>query len=334
MTKPFCLWGLFLAVVVAGAAIPWTAVDAQPIAQVDRAAVARSLFEQGLRFVDQERWGEALECFRRSRTMVERPNTIYNLGLASFRLGRHNDAIRAFEEYLHLPSVRRDRPQRERAARMRAESLAAVSTLQLFIEPGSSEVRVDGVLVSATNGGPVREILLDPGVHSLEAAAVEHQPHRETLSSLSGSRVVRRIALSRNAGGAPPDVRTAGSATSAEGSAGGIVPVPPGTPQPVAEPTQVPAVREAARAPEPVSRMNQAIACHADHGADRDAANLCVVQVLRGHCTSGPELSLLCATYREMGRREDTIDCMERYIRLDQNGPQVSSFQRYLNDNY
>jgi hypothetical protein len=202
-------------VVATVAAIPWSAVDAQPIVPVDRTAEARSLFEQGLRFVDRERWGEALECFRRSRAIIERPNTIYNVGLASFHLGRHNDAIRAFDEYVRLPFDRRDRLQRTAAARMRTESLAAVSTLQLSIAPATSEVRIDGLLVAAVGDGAVREIPLDPGEHSLEATATGYQAHRESLSSLAGSRAVRRIALSpvpsqqgviasSDAAGAPP----------------------------------------------------------------------------------------------------------------------------------
>ena len=46
------------------------------IAAQSSEAEARALFEQGLEYAQQERWGEALVYFRRSHVIVERPSTL------------------------------------------------------------------------------------------------------------------------------------------------------------------------------------------------------------------------------------------------------------------
>jgi hypothetical protein len=223
-------------------------LGAQPIIPADRAAESRSLFDQGLRFLEGERWAEALACFRRSQSIVERPNTIYNIGFASFRLGRYTSAVRAFNEYLRLPSNRRDRARRNLATSMRADSLAAVSTLQLYILPGTSEVRVDGALVSAAGEGSAREIRLDPGDHSLEASATGHQVLRESLTSLPGSRVIHRMLLSPSPVERRSEPNAPVPASAAEGAADASLPATPSVTQPAPDPSPGPPVRAAVAA--------------------------------------------------------------------------------------
>ena len=84
----FVLWTLF-----GGLA---SAQEARDDARLEE---ARVLFERGLALTDEERWAEALEYFRRSRAISERPSGVYNAAVALYHLGRYS----AFE--FHRPAV-------------------------------------------------------------------------------------------------------------------------------------------------------------------------------------------------------------------------------------
>jgi hypothetical protein len=44
-------------------------------------------------------------------------------------------------------------------------------------------------------------------------------------------------------------------------------------------------------------------------------------------------VSYLCTTYRTMSRTSDAVRCMRDYIRRYPSGPQVPSFQSYIDGN-
>lgn len=61
---------------------------------------ARHLFEAGRLAFDQGRFEEALDYFRRSHSLSQRPALLYNIGSAADRLRRDDEAIEAFEAYV------------------------------------------------------------------------------------------------------------------------------------------------------------------------------------------------------------------------------------------
>ena len=88
---------------------------------------ARELFEQGIERTEEERWGEALEYFRRSDTLVSRPSTTFNIAVALLRLGRSGEAVDALDAYLRATvNDAVERPRRRQARRMLEHAIEEV----------------------------------------------------------------------------------------------------------------------------------------------------------------------------------------------------------------
>ena len=62
------------------------AQDVPPPTDATAALEARTLFEDGVRMSRDERWAEALDRFRRSRALVPRPSTLFNIALYALTL--------------------------------------------------------------------------------------------------------------------------------------------------------------------------------------------------------------------------------------------------------
>jgi hypothetical protein len=153
---------------------------------------ARALFEQGIAFSEEERWGEAVEYFRRSRQLVERPSTVFNMAVALLRLGRPTDALDALRDYLRIAGPEEEE-RRAEARRMLELALSSTAELRLFVAPAGAEVRVDGARTAGD--GPERVITLDPGTHTLHVSASGHTAHTSEVSLLTGERATRSIDL-------------------------------------------------------------------------------------------------------------------------------------------
>ena len=96
---------------------------------------ARELFRQGLALVQEERWGEALEYFRRSRALAERPSTIFNIGSVLVRIGRMAEAVVALEEFLRVSDPQASEAERREAERLLTEARTARARLTLTLTP-------------------------------------------------------------------------------------------------------------------------------------------------------------------------------------------------------
>lgn len=157
---------------------------------------ARRLFEQGLEYSDRERWGEALEYFRRSRAIAERPSTVYNMAVTLYRLGRLREAAESFEAFLGMSSEESD-PERHREARRQLEVMRqSLAHLTLEVGPPDARVDVDGTVVAGT--GATREMALDPGEHRVTVTADGYEAAVLELSVLPGGREQRRVVLARD----------------------------------------------------------------------------------------------------------------------------------------
>lgn len=157
---------------------------------------ARRLFRNGVQYANQERWGEALEYFRRSRELVQRPSTLFNIGVALLRLGRPTEALRALERYLRVSAdMQGESSRRAKARRMLEVALQQSAHLEVRVDPPSATLRVDGERVAGD--GPVREVRVDPGEHKLEVTAPGHQPRSSRVALLPGERTETEVTLQK-----------------------------------------------------------------------------------------------------------------------------------------
>ncbi len=154
---------------------------------------ARVLFERGLALVDEERWAEALEYFRRSRALVERPSSVYNAAVALYHLGRYQEASSAFDDYLALTTREEDGERYLEAERYLEEMQRNLGRLTLTVTPPDAEIAVDGAPVPGE--GPRRVLHLDPGSRNITISAEGYQTRRLSLSVLEGQVHERSVVL-------------------------------------------------------------------------------------------------------------------------------------------
>jgi hypothetical protein len=187
---PVAVWA---GLVIATTAVP-RSVQAQEDTSEDSAdAAARALFEQGMTLAAEERWGEAVEFFRRARALVERPSIDFNLGISLFTLGRHVEAQAALERFLASSDATADAIDRAHAEAILVEARAAVAEVVLTVSPAEASVRVDGL---ATGGeGASRTLRLDPGEHRVEVAAAGYGARASDLALLPGARETLEVSL-------------------------------------------------------------------------------------------------------------------------------------------
>lgn len=161
----------------------------------DAEADARTLFERGREAASAERWGEAVDFFRRARALADRPSIDFNLGVSLFTLGRHVEAIEVLEHFLARADPTADAPDIATATELMGQARGAVVHVILDVDPPDAELRIDGAPRAGT--GASREVLLDPGHHQLEASAAGHADGAAELDLLAGTRehVVLRLEL-------------------------------------------------------------------------------------------------------------------------------------------
>lgn len=177
-----------------------------PVARAqDQSEAARALFEQGVEASQDERWAEAVELFRRSRAILERPSGVFNTAVALQRMGRVREALIDVERYLEMTTAaaRGERTRYAQAEQLRAQLRAEVSVLTLVVSPPTARVEVDGR--EREGEGAEREIDLDPGAHAIRVSAEGHGPERLEVRLSAGERDRREITLEENAADVGPD---------------------------------------------------------------------------------------------------------------------------------
>lgn len=176
---------------------PGAATDPEDVAPAvpedARGREARVLFERGIALTDEQRWSEALEYFRRSRSILERGSSAYNMAVALFRLGRYQEAVRAFDDYLGLTTLEEDGDRYLEAQRYLREMRANLGRLKLTVEPPGALVDVDGAPIPGS--GEERELLLDPGSRNITISLDGYQTRRLSLPVLEGQVHERSIVL-------------------------------------------------------------------------------------------------------------------------------------------
>jgi len=152
---------------------------ASPVHAQGGTAEARTLFEQGRALATDERWVEALDVFQRSRAIVERPGTVFNIAAVLMRLGRARETIETVDRFLAISNPRRDAAMRHSAEALRDAAEASLRQVVLRISPGEARVEIDGQAVEPA--GETRSLTLDPGAHAVTVSLAGHEPARFTL---------------------------------------------------------------------------------------------------------------------------------------------------------
>jgi tetratricopeptide (TPR) repeat protein len=181
-----CL-GLLAAGVVLG---PVTAHAQARAGAAQRAqdAEARALFEEGRAHAEAERWVEALDAFRRSRAVSERPTTIFNIATTLIRLGRAQEALATITELERVADPRQHARILTDAAEIRRQAEASLRHVTLRVSPPTATVEVDGEI--AAGDGAERTMVLDPGAHAIVVSADGHGTERFSLEPGTDTREV------------------------------------------------------------------------------------------------------------------------------------------------
>ncbi|MDH3656020.1 MAG: PEGA domain-containing protein [Myxococcales bacterium] len=177
-------------------ALPWaTAASAQTASSGDAttASEARRLFEEGVALAKSDRWAEALWAFRRSRKLMPRSSTSYNIANALYRLDRPVEGLSELDAYEKMPSVRGDRAALVRGDTLRALLESAVAEARLAITPIDAEVYVDDR--RSKGSGSDRVVRLNPGPHSIRITRDGYEAAKKELQVERGSRETYVIAL-------------------------------------------------------------------------------------------------------------------------------------------
>lgn len=161
--------------------------DAAP-AQVEE---ARRLFLEGIEFGRRERWADAARSFEASLNVLPRASSAFNLASALYRLGRIVEAQAFLERYRSLAAP--DDPNHQAAVALLGELSLAMARITLYLDPPESQVVIDGK--HRAGEGRLRELPMDPGVHSLEVRARGYHSYVEQLRVSRGQPMAREIAL-------------------------------------------------------------------------------------------------------------------------------------------
>lgn len=166
---------------------------------------AQALFRRGLELGTQDRWADALSLFLRSRALVERPSTIFNIGVAFGRLGRFREALATLDEFLALPESATGAARAE-AERLRADAGNALAELSLEITPDDASVEVDGV--GREGSGSPRLVALDPGRHVVRARREGYDDGVLQLSVIAAEHPSATLTLAQRVVEEPPPIVT------------------------------------------------------------------------------------------------------------------------------
>ncbi|MBW2462243.1 MAG: PEGA domain-containing protein [Deltaproteobacteria bacterium] len=173
---------------------------------------ARELFGRGVELSREERWGEAIEYFRRSAAVAPRPSTTFNIALALLRLGKPNEAKAMLTLYLtQSEGIEREDVRRAQSAELMDLAESSIATLTLEVSPPETALRVDGVLVEGAGG--TRVLSLDPGAHAIRGTLEGFTPGTLELSLLEGAQVAESLSLAARTD--PARVRITSNVTSA-----------------------------------------------------------------------------------------------------------------------
>jgi hypothetical protein len=150
-------------------------------------AMARALFEEGLRHVDAEEWALAADRFARVLALRYSAVAAYNLSLARARLGSSVLALESLRDLLAQPGL--ESTVRDAALALQKEQHAYVGwlTVRVHGDCDGCSVRLDDTALHDAALGVA--VPVDPGHHSLALSRGEELLASTNLTVSRGARV-------------------------------------------------------------------------------------------------------------------------------------------------
>lgn len=191
-------------------------------AGVDRTAVARALFQEGLELLDTEQWEEAADRFQRALALRPSPQIAYNLTTALIPLGHLVRASELLRQVTRDPTVSAE--VRQAAETRRQEVIARLARLivELDGELVGTQVFVDERPLDTAAVGVALPV--DPGSHTVSARRGDREV---ALREIDLDEAEERVVLLEPAVPADPDesdqvavVPTPGEGSGDEGRSG------------------------------------------------------------------------------------------------------------------
>jgi hypothetical protein len=140
---------------------------------------ARTHFQRGVAWIEQERWADAIVELERARDLRVTPAVLYNLGLSYRAVGRNLEAIEAFRAFTRTAN---DPALLERVHAYIRELTAALGSIELRVAPPSARAYMDGNPITQT--GPIE---VDPGRHVITVEADGYATESRTLEVARGT---------------------------------------------------------------------------------------------------------------------------------------------------
>ena len=169
-----------MAAIVLAAVVPRVAV-----AEEAETPQYRSLLSEAVAEYDARRYEEARALFRRAHELSPNARTLRGIGMASFELREHVEALRALEGSL----VEQHRPltaaQRQQVEGLLERTRAFVGRFVLHLTPPETALRVDGASVNLEPDGT---LLLSFGRHAVTADAPGRMIESRELNVIGGER--------------------------------------------------------------------------------------------------------------------------------------------------
>lgn len=154
--------------------------DVPPVrAPAETTAEAREHFDRGVALIEDSRFAEAVTEFEASLQIRTSPPVLYNLGLGYRGMGKFQEAIRRFEQFLQNADATRHADMRRSATELLEQLRRDLATATLTVRGGAAQVTIDGQVQSLNDGS--HRVVLDPGSHVFEATRPGFQPARLTV---------------------------------------------------------------------------------------------------------------------------------------------------------
>ncbi len=158
----------------------------------DAQSRARARFEEGIRLANELQWAQAAAAFEESYQLFQRPNTLFNLGLAHRALGRYTRSIEELERFLQEGTPTPE--QRTEVATALEQMRGQLARLTVVPSVERARITIDG---NPANNGDV--VTLDPGNHVIEVVAQGYVRNAQTLALRQGE--TRRLDVRMEQGG-------------------------------------------------------------------------------------------------------------------------------------
>ena len=188
--------------------VPAPEAEVPPVGSQAARAIARPLAAEGARLYDAGQYADAIDRFQKADALYPTPQYRVYIARSCARLGRVTESARTYEKAIALP-VPVDAPAsfgtaQSTAAAELQEVRRRVATLQVVLTGplmGEVHVTIDGV---AVDGAELPKKELDPGLHTIVAAAEGFDVLTRTIEVREGDAERVELTLQRAAPSTSP----------------------------------------------------------------------------------------------------------------------------------